>query len=257
MKIEKHATHAISWIDLAAQDLDQQVEFYTDMMGWSTFEAPGTGYTIFMVGDQPVAGCMAISEQMGAMPSVWSTYVNVEDADATCAKAIELGGSVFQEPFDIPDGGRIAVIADPSQAAICVFEGGADTGIRLLDEPGAPCWFEVMSHDAKAAVDFYEKLFGWRSEPMPGPMDYKVFHLGDNPVAGCMQLGEGMPEGIPSHWQASFSIDGPIQDFMDKATGKGAKVLMGPMETDFGSGAVMADPAGASFVAFDRSKATM
>ncbi|MDH4276986.1 MAG: VOC family protein [Acidimicrobiia bacterium] len=256
MKIEQHPVHAISWVDLAARDFEAQVDFYTDMMGWSTFMAPGTGYTMFLVGDKPVAGIVPIRAESGAMPSVWSTYVNVDDADATCARAKEIGGSVFQGPFEIPNG-RIAVIGDPASAAICVFEGGGGQGFKLYDEPGAPCWFEVMSHDAKASIAFYEALFGWRSEPMPGPIDYTILNLGDTPVGGCMQIGDPMPADIPSHWQVSFSIDGEISDFMAKASDKGATVMMGPMETDYGHGAVLMDPAGASFVAFDRSKGTM
>ncbi len=256
MKIETHPTHSICWIDLAARDLDTQTEFYKDMMGWTTFTVPGTDYSIFMSNEQPVAGVMAISEEMGQMPSVWSTYVNVDDAAAACTRASEVGGSVFQEPFDIPNGGKIAVLGDPAGAAICVFEGGSE-GIKVLDEPGAPCWFEAMTHDAAASIAFYEAMFGWESEAMPGPIDYTILKLGERPVGGCMQIGEPMPADIPSHWQVSFSIDGEISDFMAKATEKGASVMMGPMETDYGHGAVMMDPAGATFVAFDRSKGTM
>ncbi len=257
MKIDSHPVHAISWVDLAARDFDAQVDFYTDMMGWATFQLPDTDYTMFVVGDEPVAGVLPISAEMGDMPSVWSTYVNVEDAAATCGRAKEVGGNVFQEPFEIPGGGRIAVIGDPANAALCVFEGSTDTGFKLFDEPGAPCWFEAMSHDAKASVAFYEALFGWGAEAMEGPIDYTILKLGDNPVGGCMQLGEPMPADIPSHWQVSFSIDGAIPDFMEKASAKGANVVMGPMETEYGNGAVMMDPAGATFVAFDRSQATV
>ncbi len=256
MKIDAHPIHAISWVDLAAKDFDTQVAFYNDMMGWTTFKAPGTDYTMFMVDDQPVAGIMPLSPGMGEMPSVWSTYVNVADAAATCEKAKQAGGSILQEPFEITETGRIAVIADPAGAVICVFQGGS-AGFKLLDEPGAPCWFEVMSHDATASIGFYEELFGWQPEKMPGPMDYTIFKLGDAGIGGCMQIGDPIPADIPSHWQVSFSIDGEISQFMAKAIDKGATVMMGPMETEYGHGAVMMDPGGASFVAFDRSKGTM
>ena len=256
MKIETHKKHAVSWIDLAAKDLDGQVAFYADMMGWNTFEIPGTDYTMLMAGDAPVAGAMALTEEMGDMPSVWTVYVGVDDAAEICAKAKELGGAVFQEPFDIPDNGKIAVIADPAGAVLGLFEGSYDNGFRLLDEPGAPCWFETMSRDSAAAVEFYQNLFGWSPEAMEGPMDYTVFSLGDDQVAGCMQIGDEMPAEVPSHWQVSFSIDSSAEDFVAKATEKGATLLMGPMETIFGTGAVMMDPFGANFVAFDRSTAT-
>ncbi|MDH3293756.1 MAG: VOC family protein [Acidimicrobiia bacterium] len=256
MKIDTHQNHAISWVDLAAKDLDAQIAFYTTMMGWNTFQAPGTDYTMFMVDDQPVAGVMAMTEQMGEMPSVWSTYVAVEDAAATCARATELGGTVFQEPFDIPDGGKIAVVADPAGAVICFYEGSNDTGFRLLDEPGAPCWFETMSRNAEAATEFYTQLFGWETEAMPGGMPYTIFKLGETPVGGCMQMGDEVPAEVPSHWQVSFSIATSIEDFIAKATEHGAQVMMGPMSTPYGEGAVIVDPGGAAFTAFDRSTAS-
>ena len=256
MKIDIHQNHAISWIDLAAKDLDGQIAFYKEMMGWDTFQIPETPYTMFMSDGLPVAGVMGLTPEMGEMPSVWSTYVAVEDAAATCARAAELGGTVFQEPFEIPDGGRVAVLGDPAGAAICLFEGSNDNGFRVIDEPGAPCWFETMSRNADAAVSFYRELFGWSSEPMDG-MPYHVFSLGDAQIGGCMQMGDEMPPEVPSHWQVSFSIHSSIEDFMAKATEHGAQVMMGPMKTQYGDGAVIMDPAGASFVAFDRSTATM
>lgn len=255
MKIDKHKTHAISWIDLAAADLDGATAFYSDMMGWETLTIPGTNYTMFMTNGEPVAGAMALTPEMGAMPPVWSVYVGVEDAAATCAKAIELGGSVMQEPFDIPDGGKIAVLGDPAGAAICLFEGVADTGFRLVDEPGAPCWFDVQSRDANASVEFYKGLFNWSAEPMEG-LPYHVFSQGETPIAGCMQMGDEMPPDVPSHWGVAFSIHGSIPDFMAKADEKGATPLGEPMDSVYGVGVPIRDPWGATFVAFDRSTAT-
>jgi hypothetical protein len=33
--------------------------------------------------------------------AVWNTYIWVDDADATAAKAREAGGAVLSEPFDV------------------------------------------------------------------------------------------------------------------------------------------------------------
>ncbi|MEZ5342360.1 MAG: VOC family protein [Acidimicrobiales bacterium] len=53
-------------------------------------------------------------------PPVWSTYIAVEDVVATIDDVEAAGGSVFQPPFDIPGGAKIAVIADPAGAVICL-----------------------------------------------------------------------------------------------------------------------------------------
>ena len=47
------------------------------------------------------------------MPAFWDLSFAVDDADATVAKAQELGGEVRLEPMDMPGIGRIAALADP------------------------------------------------------------------------------------------------------------------------------------------------
>ena len=46
----------------------------------------------------------------------WSVYFRTDDADATIARARELGGSVIQPAEDTPYG-RLATLADPTGAA--------------------------------------------------------------------------------------------------------------------------------------------
>ena len=49
------------------------------------------------------------------VPSHWSVYFAVEDADAAIAKVTELGGSVEQPAEDTPYG-RLGCVADPMGA---------------------------------------------------------------------------------------------------------------------------------------------
>ncbi|MCU0313376.1 MAG: hypothetical protein MUC84_04860, partial [Solirubrobacteraceae bacterium] len=54
------------------------------------------------------------------VPAHWMVYVAVEDCDAACAQARELGGTVSVEPHDIPVG-RFAVLGDPQGAFFSVI----------------------------------------------------------------------------------------------------------------------------------------
>ena len=61
----------------------------------------------------------------------WLNFVRVEDAVGTSAKAVELGGRVAVEPFVDRHGGKIAVIVDPTGAAVGVMEWSeADTKVE-------------------------------------------------------------------------------------------------------------------------------
>ena len=56
------------------------------------------------------------------IPSYWMPYFQVAGADASAAKAKELGGSVMVPPQDIPGTGRFAIVTDPQGAMFAVFE---------------------------------------------------------------------------------------------------------------------------------------
>lgn len=251
--IDTHKNHAIAWVDLAATDLDAAVAFYRGLFGWETFNDGTTPYTIFQVGDAPVAGVMEITPEMEGMPPVWSTYVAVEDADEVIAAVREAGGAVMQPPFDIPDGGRIAVIADPSGAAICLFQGMAGNGMKVMDENGAPCWFDCMTRDPAAAGAFYGQVFGWTAEEMPG-MDYTVFSNDDDQICGMMAMPDMVPAEVPSHWVVDFVVP-DCDAAVAYATDNGAMVTMPPTDTPFGRSAGLVDPWGAVFSIIDRSTA--
>ena len=251
--IEEHPIHSISWVDLAAKDLEAAGQFYKGLFGWSAFAVPDTDYTMFMVGEAPVAGAMELTPEMGEMPPVWSTYIAVEDADATVADVVEAGGTVMQEPFDIPDGDRIAVIADPSGAVICLFEGDRQNGMKVMDENGAPCWFDCATRDTEAAGAFYSKVFGWTTDHMP-EMDYTMFMNNGIPTCGMFALPEEVPAEVPAHWVVNFVVPDTDQA-VAYATENGGMVTMPPMDTPFGRAAGLMDPWGAVLTVIDRSKA--
>jgi predicted enzyme related to lactoylglutathione lyase len=58
---------------------------------------------------------------MEGVPNHWHVYFAVDDADATAAKATELGGSVMVAPFDSPVG-RMAVLTDPQGAVFSIIK---------------------------------------------------------------------------------------------------------------------------------------
>jgi predicted enzyme related to lactoylglutathione lyase len=74
---------------------------------------------MFEVGGQPVGG--TIAPQLPSTPNHWHVYFGTDDADATAAKAAELGGSVVAPPFDTPVG-RMAVLSDPQGAVFSIIK---------------------------------------------------------------------------------------------------------------------------------------
>ena len=84
------------WVDTLQPDPDTAMAF---LFGWTT-ETFGEGM-----------GAVTMSATDGDAPSHWSINFCDHDADATTAKALELGGSAIAPPFDTPIS-RTAVLAD-------------------------------------------------------------------------------------------------------------------------------------------------
>jgi predicted enzyme related to lactoylglutathione lyase len=61
-------------------------------------------------------------EHWEKIPAHWSTYIAVDDCDATAEKIKTNGGKINHGPFDAPNVGRIAMVCDPSGANFCVIQ---------------------------------------------------------------------------------------------------------------------------------------
>jgi predicted enzyme related to lactoylglutathione lyase len=119
---------AACWHELMTGDTDAAAAFYAAVFGWTAGShgptaagSPG-GYTEFKLGDKMVAGMMAKPSGMPAeVPSFWSVYLAVDDADAAAAKITELGGRVLTGPVDTPPG-RLAAVQDSTGAVFNILK---------------------------------------------------------------------------------------------------------------------------------------
>ena len=111
---------ALIWNELLTTDPSVHA-FYEATAGMKAvpMEMEGQQYTCWEVGGRQVGGTM--SPPMPDVPNHWHVYFDVADADATAAKAAELGGQVLFGPFDSPVG-RIAVLTDPQGASFSVLQ---------------------------------------------------------------------------------------------------------------------------------------
>jgi uncharacterized protein len=238
------------WIDLATPDQDAAAEFYGALFGWSVVEDENAeqtgGYRVATLRDKAIGGVMKLTQE--GQPPAWSTYICVEDVDATVAKAKQAGGSVMVEAMDVLDYGRMAYLVDPTGAVLGLWQPGTNIGAGLVNEPGAFSWNELETRDPAAAKDFYGAVFGWGFEDheMPGMGTYTEWKLGDASIGGMADIGGRVPDEVPAHWMVYFAVDDA-----DAAVGQieagGGEVRFGPVDIPAGRFAIAADPAGAAF----------
>lgn len=248
-----------SWVDLGTPDVDAAAEFYTGLFGW---EVPPTedveqtgGYRRATKGGADVAGMMPLMQE--GQPPAWSTYISVEDADATAAAVKEAGGAVYAEPMDVMDLGRMAIFADPSGAVFGIWQPGTFPGAGRVNEPGAVSWNELNTRDPDGAKAFYGAVFGWSFDDHDmGEMGtYTEWKLGEDPIGGMMDMRGRVPDEVPAHWLVYFAV-ADTDAAVEKVKELGGGVAFGPIDIPAGRFAVIHDPWGAMFTVIKLAEMT-
>jgi predicted enzyme related to lactoylglutathione lyase len=249
-----HAPGTFCWLDLGARDAQAARRFYTSLFGWEANDnqygpAEGDVYTMYRLNGNDVAASypMDPNQNSAGFPSAWLCYVAVENADASAARARELGATLMAEPFDVMDVGRMALVQDPTGALFALWQAGRHAGFGERGGPGTPGWFELATGDAEKAGAFYTGLFGWTSETMNNTgMDYTVFSGPAGMLGGMYQIGEHNA-GMPPCWLPYFVAENTDQA-AEKAKPLGAEVMYGPMDVPgVGRFALLRDVQGAMF----------
>ena len=229
------------WIELATSDRKAATDFYTKLFGFTTQEVPmepDNPYVLLQKNGTNAAAIMKSPDS--SIPPHWTSYVAVNDADASAEKVKSLGGKVLMGPFDAMDLGRMAFALDPAGAAFAIWQ-PKKTGPFIRDEANTLCWNELMTKDIEGSKKFYSSLFPWTAK---GGADYTEWHLNGRGIGGML---DKMPEGAPPMWVPYFQVD-DTDAIVDAAKSKGAQVYMGPMDfPDVGRFALIADPQGATF----------
>jgi uncharacterized protein len=238
------------WADLGTPDIDAAAAFYGGLFGWSVPEGENSeqtgGYRQAMLRGKPVAGVMPLMQE--GQPPAWSTYVSVEDAEATAAKVREAGGTVLAEPMDVMELGKMAVFADPTGAVFGIWQPGTFVGAEVVNETGAVVWNELNTRDTATSKTFYGAVFGWTfAEREFETGNYTSLKAGEDPVGGMIDITGRVPDEVPAHWLVYFATDDTATT-IEKAKGSGGDVLFGPQEiSEVGRIAVLKDPFGAVF----------
>jgi uncharacterized protein len=117
--------------------------------------------------------------------------------------------------------------------------------VRVRGYPSAtPCWAELASPDPTAAIDFYQRLFGWHATTVHP--DTTHFTLHGLAVAGLV------PARKRSAWRSYLSSQ-DLEATLAAVTAAGGRVISPPVEVgELGRKALVADAEGAAFGLWQR-----
>jgi predicted enzyme related to lactoylglutathione lyase len=242
------------WYELLTSDADAASDFYSAVFGWQVTdsEQPSMDYRILNMGSTPVGGLMQITTEMqdsGSEP-VWLGYIDVDDVEASIDSIHQAGGILQMPAMDIPDVGRIAMVADPQGVPFYIMTAATEGESHSFskDQPmvGHCAWNELVTTDQPAAIDFYCQQFGWqRQDEMDmGPMGSYQFLYHGYMLGAVMTKSPDIPKPMWNYYFRVADIDAAV----DTITARGGQILNGPLEIPGGEFSVNAlDPQGAAF----------
>jgi predicted enzyme related to lactoylglutathione lyase len=234
------------WVDVTVPDVAAATTFYGSVMGW-TFVDTGEEFGHYNLAQTKGHNAAAISPaQQEGQPAVLTVYIASDDVDATTKRVADNGGRIMLEPMDVSGAGRMAIAQDTAGGVFGVWQSAEMTGTQIVNEPGSLAWTDARLTDPEAGKAFYAAVFGYTYEPIPGgPPDYSTFKVGDDIRGGIGGMMGASPE-VPSHWLPYFSVV-DVDAAIAAAESGGGRVLVQPMDTQFGRMATLADPFGAVF----------
>lgn len=157
--MERRFPHGVPcWVDVETPDHAASRDFYARLFGW-TFEDLAPGYAMARLDGVDAAA-------VGTGDAGWSTYVAVDDADATAAAVETAGGRVTDAPADVGPSGRAASCTDPIGTPFRLWQARGRLGAQVANIPGA--WNFSDLHADDAPLGFYAEVFGWKGVPIPG-----------------------------------------------------------------------------------------
>ncbi len=122
-------------------------------------------------------------------------------------------------------------------------------------EVGSLSWFDLTIPNAEEVRDFYSKVIGWKSEPVPMEKGkYSDFNMiapeSDLTVTGVCHA-QGVNKNLPAQWLLYFTIKN-LDKCIEECTTNGGKVIAEDKDMgNYGRYCVIEDPAGAVCALFE------
>jgi predicted enzyme related to lactoylglutathione lyase len=259
----------VCWTDLQTKDVQAAKSFYAAVFGWRYEDLPtpdGRSYAKAFLGDDLVTVIAPQNPQQEAAGTAaqWNIYFAAADAAAVAEEAPHAGGSVQFGPEEVADTGVMVFLAPPGGGTTGVWQPGTHTGAARYNEPGALAWAELLTPEPRAAVAFFQQLFG--HEVTEYPQDdggtYTTLMVHSAEVAGIAPLPEdydgdsdggadAQDQAAQAGWQVYFGVSS-VADAVAAAVAAGAVVLIEPEgdgsdDEEAGSVATLTDPQGGVF----------
>ena len=236
------------WRDLMTDDVASVQKFYSGLFGWTfkNSEEGNTDYIVVLQDGVPIAGIFDLKDtKVEHKYSQWISYVSVADMNQAINYTKQSGGTIYREPFALPDRGSVAFILD-SQNAVLAFVKSSTGDTKDVDPLyDRWMWTELWTNNIDNSGDFYSELFGYDIRKFNTSVGnlYYVFQKENKPRAGMLKIPY---DNVKPHWMPYIAVKDPAE-IVKKVEELGGTIYLGLDDTGRSDAAIIADPSGAVF----------
>ena len=257
------------WLELYTPDTEAAAAFYSGLLGWRVAPAdPDAGISTTVTHRDHLIASFEPQEDYAG----WLVTLLVDDVAAAVAEVEAAGGGVVVPCTEVP-GDEVDETGAATAFAVVTDPGGARVGMISTEPgpvppmgPGMPVWHEVLTDGLDAGIDFYKRVFGWRTRVVPyggEDLPYRVNYSGTESLCGFGERGafaseDATPawrvyygtyasEGATPAWRVYFGVEN-LDDAAARVPALGGRVLSGPQDIPFGKMIQVTDPDGARFM---------
>jgi uncharacterized protein len=241
------------WLDLSTSDIERAAAFYGRLFGWTASDT-GAAFGHYTNMSKDGALVAALSPKMDPaqadVPDAWNLYFAVPDAMKAAEAVTQAGGTLLFDVMQIDTAGRMTMFSDPTGAILGVWEPGTHRGFGLVNEAGAPCWFELLTRDPDSAASFYADTLDVRVSDMDtgeADLPYWSLDVAGIAMAGLVDIRGRLPDTVPASWSVYFGVD-DVDAAVRIVEREGGQVIVPPVDAPAGRRATVTDPMGAVFV---------
>jgi predicted enzyme related to lactoylglutathione lyase len=247
MTANKQLPGKFVWFEHVSKDAKKAQAFFGEVVGWKSqaFPMGASTYDMICTGSTSDTMIGGYATPKAGQSAHWISYCSVEDVDAAVKAATANGGKLIDAPHDTPGVGRMARIADPQGAEICVIKASDGDAPDGQATQGRFFWNELHTTQPEKALAFYEKVLGFahRSMDMGPGGTYHIVSKGGVDRGG---VTSHLPTGVAPHWLPYVYVD-DTDATIARAKKNGATI---PMATEdipgVGRFGVLLDPSGAA-----------
>ena len=236
------------WRDLMTDDISAVKKFYSKLFGWTYLDVGESenDYSVVLHDGIPIAGIFKLRDVKDEHKySQWISYLSVTDMNQAINYTKARGGSIYREPFELPNRGTVSFVFD-SQNAVLAFVKSSSGDPKDVD-PVYNNWFwtELWTSDVENSVKFYTGLFSFDYKKFDTRTEnnYHVLEKENRPRAGIIKIPF---ENVKPHWMPYIAVKDP-SEIVKRVEQLGGTIYLSTEGIAGNNAAVIADPSGAVF----------